>query len=187
MAWVRTVPEGEAQGELRAAYDRVRAQRGVVANVAQASGVLPAVMERHIEFYVSLMFGPHKLSRARRELLAVEVSRLNACAYCVRHHGAALARVAKDRAFAERHMRGEAQAELSEQDRALLAYARKLTRAPAEVERADIAALRAAGFDDEDIVAANHVVGYFNMVNRFVLGLGVELEPDQGADPAYKY
>src|SRR6266511_2981268 len=59
---------------------------------------------------------------------------------------------------------------------ALCSYARKLTRAPAAVSEADVAALRRAGLDDRAIVDANQVVAYFNYVNRVVEGLGVELE-----------
>src|SRR6266498_924995 len=59
---------------------------------------------------------------------------------------------------------------------ALCSYARKLTRTPAAVSEADVAALRRAGLDDRAIVDANQVVAYFNYVNRVVEGLGVELE-----------
>ncbi len=37
-------------------------------------------------------------------------------------------------------------------------------------------ALRAAGFDDEGILRATEVVGYFNFVNRLAEALAVELE-----------
>jgi NAD(P)H-hydrate epimerase len=59
---------------------------------------------------------------------------------------------------------------------ALCAYARKLTRTPAAVREADVAALRQVALDDRAIVDANQVVAYFNYVNRVVEGLGVELE-----------
>jgi hypothetical protein len=59
---------------------------------------------------------------------------------------------------------------------ALVAYARKLTRAPATVGEADVAALRQVGLDDRAIVDANQVVAYLNYVNRVVEGLGVQLE-----------
>jgi NAD(P)H-hydrate epimerase len=59
---------------------------------------------------------------------------------------------------------------------ALVAYARKLTRTPAAMREADVAALRQAGLDDRAIVDVNQVVAYFNYVNRVVEGLGVQLE-----------
>lgn len=187
MAWIRTVGEGEAKGPTKEAYDRIRARRGAVGNVVKVSGLLPEVMERGIDFYVALMFGRHGLPRAQREMVAVVVSRANGCDYCVHHHGAALARVTHDPAFAEAIMRTGEHTALTVQDRAMLGYARKLTQTPAQVTRQDVEALRLAGFDDEAILAINHVAAYFNMMNRIASGLGVELEPDKGADPRYKY
>ena len=66
---------------------------------------------------------------------------------------------------------------MSGADRALLAYAVKLTLSPAGVTRADIDLLRSEGFDDRAIHDACQVVAYFAYVNRVADGLGVELEP----------
>jgi uncharacterized peroxidase-related enzyme len=186
MAWVRVVSEEEAKGDLAEAYARIRGARGRVANVIGVSSVLPEVMERNVDYYMALMYGSHKLPRAQREMIAVEVSRVNRCEYCVRHHAAALARVAKDPAFAAVRAAGD-DAGLAAKDRALLAFARKLVLTSADTREADVQALRAAGWGDEEIVAAVHIVGYFSLMNRIVHGLGVDLEPDAGADAAYKY
>ena len=67
-------------------------------------------------------------------------------------------------------------ADLTPADRALLDYAMKLTRAPESMVAADVAALRAAGFDDRAIHDACAVTAYFAFVNRIADGLGVELE-----------
>jgi uncharacterized peroxidase-related enzyme len=187
MAWVRVIEEAKATGELKAAYDRIQKARGQVGNVVKITGLLPAVMERNIDLYVALMYGPHKLPRAEREMVAVEVSRANRCDYCVAHHGAALGRVLRDEAKAAQFMRDGTLPGMAEKDRAMLAYARKLALTPAEVGPRDVEAVRHAGFDDEEIVAINHIVGYFSLMNRVVQGLGVELEPDRGASPLYKY
>lgn len=58
----------------------------------------------------------------------------------------------------------------------MLAYAEKLTREPWAMVEGDIAALRAAGFRDADILDINQVTGYYAYVNRLADGLGVELE-----------
>lgn len=66
----------------------------------------------------------------------------------------------------------------------MLTYVAKLTATPAQMERADTDALRAAGFADVDILAICEVAGYYAYVNRIADALGVEVEPwvlaDQG-------
>ena len=62
-------------------------------------------------------------------------------------------------------------------ERAMLAFAVKLTRTPAEMTAADVASLRALGFDDRAIHDICATVAYFAFVNRIADGLGVELEP----------
>jgi uncharacterized peroxidase-related enzyme len=68
------------------------------------------------------------------------------------------------------------QAELSAAEHAMLRFATRLTQHPADTGEDDIAALRAAGFDDGAIHDLCAVVAYFNFVNRIASGLGVELE-----------
>lgn len=61
-------------------------------------------------------------------------------------------------------------------DRALLAFAVKLTAAPATMSQNDVAGLRAEGFDDRAVSDAVQIVSYFNYINRVADGLGVDLE-----------
>ncbi len=53
----------------------------------------------------------------------------------------------------------------------------KLTHRPGEMERADVDALRAAGFSDRDVLDIAEVVAYYAYVNRIADGLGVAVEP----------
>ena len=61
-------------------------------------------------------------------------------------------------------------------DRAMLVYSRKLNFTPGEMSEDDVAALRAAGFDDRGIHDICSIVAYYAFVNRIADGLGVELE-----------
>jgi len=72
---------------------------------------------------------------------------------------------------------------LTAADRALLAYAGKLTRTPGGMGASDVEGLRQAGFDDRAIHDACAIVGYFAFVNRIADGLGVELETPGGVQP----
>jgi len=54
----------------------------------------------------------------------------------------------------------------------------KLTHLAAEVDQADIDALRAQGLDDAAVSDAIQVVSYFNYVTRVADGVGIDDEPD---------
>ena len=72
---------------------------------------------------------------------------------------------------------------LSSADQALCRYAIALTRTPDAMEASDVAALREAGFSDDEVTIATQVIGYFNYINRMAEGLGVEpeawMQPDR--------
>jgi uncharacterized peroxidase-related enzyme len=68
-------------------------------------------------------------------------------------------------------------ADLPPADAALCAYAEKLTRTPAAVTEADLAALRGHGLDDLAIHEAIQVIAYFNYINRVADAVHVDLEP----------
>ena len=74
-------------------------------------------------------------------------------------------------------------AELSAVDAALCAWAEKLTREPARMTEADVDGLRAVGLDDEAILDAVQVVGYFNYINRVADAVHVDLEPEMDPYP----
>lgn len=65
---------------------------------------------------------------------------------------------------------------MSEADRALCAFAAKLTHHQHEVSPDDLDALRAHGFDDRAIHDAVQVIGFFNYITKIADGLGVEPE-----------
>lgn len=75
------------------------------------------------------------------------------------------------------------QVDLGPATRALLDFAVKLTMQPREMHRSDVAALREAGFGDEDILDATQTVGYFNYINRVMDALGIAPEPDMRYKP----
>ena len=69
-------------------------------------------------------------------------------------------------------------ASLSPRERALCDFAVKLTTLAAEVDEADIDALRAEGLADTDVSDAIQVIAYFNYVTRVADGVGIEDEPE---------
>ena len=52
---------------------------------------------------------------------------------------------------------------------------------PVSIGEDDVNKLRDAGLSDREILDVVQTAAYFAYVNRFALGLGVELENDRGA------
>ncbi len=68
------------------------------------------------------------------------------------------------------------EANLNDVDKALCAYAEKMTVTPQTMSEGDVATLRSVGLDDRAIHDATQVISYFNYINRIADGLGVERE-----------
>ena len=64
-------------------------------------------------------------------------------------------------------------APLSEQDRVMLDYVVKLTKDATQCSPADLAGLRAVGFDDRGILQITLIASWFNYINRVADALGV--------------
>jgi uncharacterized peroxidase-related enzyme len=70
------------------------------------------------------------------------------------------------------------EAGLSPRERALCDFAVKLTHAAAQIQEADVDALRAVGLSDTDVSDAIQVIGYFNYITRVADGVGIDHEPE---------
>jgi uncharacterized peroxidase-related enzyme len=79
-------------------------------------------------------------------------------------------------AFVHALVRDWRTAPLADVDRALCAFAVKLTRRQHEMSPADLEALRSYGLTDRAIHDAVQVIGYFNYITRVADALGVEPE-----------
>jgi len=82
MPWIRTVDPSAATGLLKTIYAGAVARAGKVFNVIRLQSLRPKVLQASTHLYVELMHAPEgSLDRARRELIAVVVSRTNGCHY----------------------------------------------------------------------------------------------------------
>jgi uncharacterized peroxidase-related enzyme len=95
----------------------------------------------------------------------------------VLHHRRGLRRLLHDDELLVQIETDWREALLSQSRTAMLEYAVKLTRSPAKISRADVQALRGAGFTDRDILDIAEVTAYYAYANRIADGLGVIEEP----------
>lgn len=82
MPWIDPVSPSQATGVLKRIYDAAVQRAGRVYNVIALQSRQPRILEASTQLYVRIMKGPGEpLTRAQREMIAVVVSRTNACAY----------------------------------------------------------------------------------------------------------
>ena len=139
---------------------------GLVPNVLRAYAFNDEKLRAFTTLYNDLMLGESGLSKLEREMIAVAVSSVNRCYYCLTAHGAAVRELSGDPALGEQMVMNYRAAELSERHRAMLDFAVLLTESPEAIEEADREALREAGFDDREIWDIASVAAFFNMTNR---------------------
>lgn len=186
MPHIKVVDKAIAEGELADIYSNIQQKRGKIANVHMIQSLHPQSIVAHMQLYMEIMFSKSPLSRAEREMIAVVVSATNGCLYCQSYHGAALLQYWKTADRVELLKQKPLEAAVGKRELALCQYAIELTLHPDEFEGVNLTEnLRLSGLDDRAILDATLVVGYFNFVNRIVLGLGVEMEPQAGT--GFKY
>lgn len=81
-AWIETVAEEDAAGDVLAAY-QISGDRktGKVDHIMKIHSLHPQTMLDHQQLYVTLMYGRGPLSRPQREMIGTVVSALNHCVY----------------------------------------------------------------------------------------------------------
>jgi uncharacterized peroxidase-related enzyme len=160
----------------KAYFAKCEEKLGLVPNVLLAYAFDEKKLRAFTDMYNDLMLGVSGLSKLEREMIAVVVSSINHCYYCLTAHGAAVRQLSSDPALGEMMVMNFRAAELSERQHAMLEFAVKLTEQPAKIVEADRAALRQVGFCDRDIWDIASTVAFFNMSNR--VAAAVDMRPN---------
>ena len=147
---------------------------GFVPNVLRAYAFDKTKLDAFSALYNDLMLGESGLSKLEREMIAVVVSSCNKCFYCLVAHGQAVRALSGDPMLGERLVMNWRTADLPSRQRAMLAFAEKMTRSSADIVEQDRAELRAEGFSDRDIWDIGSVAGFFNMTNRLASATAME-------------
>lgn len=171
-----TLPPVELSEPMQAYFRKCDEKIGFVPNVLQAYAFDDAKLQSFSLFYNDLMLAPSGLSKLEREMIAVVVSSINRCFYCLTAHGAAVRQLSGDPVLGELLVMNYRAADLDKRHMAMLDFAAKLTEEPAKIVEADRAALREAGFNDRDIWDIGAVASFYNMSNR--MASAVDMRPN---------
>jgi len=147
-------------------FDICQDKLGLVPNVLQAYAFDIDKLNGFTALYNDLMLAQSGLSKLEREMIAVAVSSINKCFYCLTAHGQAVRQLSGDPMLGEMLVMNWRAADLDARQTAMLAFAEKITVASYTIVEADREALRTVGFSDRDIWDIANVAGFYNMTNR---------------------
>ncbi|HEY8006257.1 MAG TPA: peroxidase-related enzyme [Methylocella sp.] len=164
MPQVDLVTQGSATGDAKSLLEQINKAFGATPNMFRAVANSPAALKSMWGAFGAL--GAGTLGAKLGEQIAVAVADRNNCSYCLAAHT-----VLGKKAGATTEEMADAQtgSSANPQTAAALSFALKLVEARGQVTNADIAALRAAGFDDGQIVeiiahvALNLFTNYVNI------------------------
>ena len=153
--------------DLRTRILEVQAKAGFVPNVFLALAHRPAEWRAFVAYHDALLLkDTGTLSKGEREMIIVATSAANQCLYCVVAHGAILRIYEKKPLVADQIAVNYRKADITPRQRAMLDFALKVCNDSAAVGDADFEALRAQGFDDEDIWDIGAITAFFGLSNR---------------------
>ena len=162
--------------ENQAYFAKCQEKLGFVPNVLTSYAHDDAKLTAFAAFYNDLMLAPSGLSKLEREMIAVAVSSVNRCYYCLTAHGAAVRQLSGDPVLGELLVMNYRAADLSVRHRAMLDFSVKLTETPHLVGEEDREGLRKAGFSARDIWDIGAVASFYNMSNR--MASAVDMRPN---------
>jgi uncharacterized peroxidase-related enzyme len=170
-------PQAPLDDWLRAYFGKCVEKLGFVPNVLRAYAFDTVKLRAFIDMADNLMLADSGLSKLEREMIAVAVSAVNHCHYCLTAHGAAVRQRAGDPLMGELIAQNYRAASLPPRQKAMLDFTVKLTEAPDKIEEADREALRHTGFSDRDIWDIAAIAGFFNMSNR--IAAATDMRPNR--------
>ena len=159
-------------------FDICQEKLGMIPNVLQAYAFDVEKLNAFTALYNDVMLADSGLSKLEREMIAVAVSSINKCYYCLTAHGAAVRQLSGDPKLGEMLVMNWRVAPLDARQHAMLEFAELMTVASAMISEKDRDALRQVGFSDRDIWDIAAVAGFYNMSNR--IASATDMRPNDG-------
>src|SRR5499427_7259232 len=156
----------ELPEDIRARILEVQEKAGFVPNVFLVLAHRPDEFRAFFAYHDALMLKEGNLSKGEREMIIVATSGANNCLYCVVAHGAILRVYEKKPLLADQIAVNHRKADITPRQKAMLDFALKVTRDSHAIGDTDFEALRAHGFDDEDIWDIAGISAFFGLSNR---------------------
>ena len=176
---VTTIPiveEEAATGAVAEAYAdyRTRFGRDHVPGILKCFATHPALLEQMIALASALLFTESHLSRKIKEMIAMYISALNACPYCLDSHASFLkTHGGSDELLQALSNANMEAASLSLKERRMLDFVGKVTIESHKISPDDINQMKSAGWAQQEIAEAVHIAGLFACFNRVANAFGL--------------
>src|SRR5437879_5249064 len=151
--------------DIRTRLLAVQEKSGFIPNVFLTLAYRPDEFRAFFAYHDALMEKDGGLSKAEREMIVVATSAANQCHYCVVAHGAILRIRAKNPLVADQVAINYRKADITERQKAMLAFAMKVSLAAHTVADADFAEVKKHGFTDDDVWDITAIAAFFALSN----------------------
>jgi uncharacterized peroxidase-related enzyme len=145
-------------------------------NLAIALSLKPDTLAATLEFASLVDMGGSGLGDRSEAIIGAVVAAVLGLSYLGAHHAQRLLDAGATPAAVRALVENPAGHTLGGREREAARFCGKLTRAPGTMARADVEALRAAGFDDRGIVTIVAAAAFANYCGRIAAALGVRPE-----------
>ena len=152
--------------DIRARILVVQEKAGFIPNVFLTLAHRPDEFRAFFAYHDALMERESGLTKAEREMIVVATSGANDCHYCIVAHGAILRIYAKNALVADQVAANYRRADITPRQKAMLAFALKVSLRSSELVDEDFAAVRAHGFSEEDLWDIGAIAAFFALSNR---------------------
>jgi len=152
--------------DIRARLLGVQEKAGFIPNVFMVLAHRPEEFRAFFAYHDALMEKEGGLSKAEREMIVVATSADNECQYCVIAHGAILRIRSKQPLLADQIAINYRKADITTRQRNMLDFAMQVAIDAASVDEADLDAMRADGFSDDEIWDIGAIAAFFALSNR---------------------
>jgi uncharacterized peroxidase-related enzyme len=168
---IEPLEKEQASEVVRPIFEGMEKKAGRVINMYKVMAHKPNVLAPFLEFYKSV-WAPGGLDPKIKELAYLRTSLMNGCTYCSRAHTASGKRrgITDEQIQALKEPGGSSRDIFTEEERAALQYAEKLTAWPAAIQPADLDIL-GKYFNVEQIEELVLIVATANLTNRFNEGM----------------
>jgi uncharacterized peroxidase-related enzyme len=184
VTFIRTIAPAEAEGPVRHMYQEIEQRVGFLPNWALAFSLRPGVQDGWTALLASIR---PNLSVRTYELATLAAARALHSSYCSLAHGRVLAEQVFDAATVAAIMQEAPTEALEPGERAMMAFVERVVLQADRITAADIDALRAHGYRDEEIFDVTATAAARCFFSKLLDALGVQADARfNDLDPALR-